>query len=64
MKQWYRFEIIYQKVNPFSFETKKKLYSNYQSAFCENIKDAEQHAINLFKIERIGDKMISIRCIN
>jgi len=64
MKKWFRFEIIYKKVNPFSYEIKNKLYSNYQSSFSENLKDAEQHAINLFKVERLGDKLVSIRCIN
>jgi hypothetical protein len=64
MKRWFRFEIIYQKVNPFSFEKKTKLYSNYQSVFSENIKDAEQQAVKFFCVEKTIDKLISIRCIN
>jgi hypothetical protein len=64
MKKWFRFEIIYQKVNPFSFEKKPKLYTNYQSAFSETIKDAEEHAKKFFETERFGDKLVSIRCIN
>jgi hypothetical protein len=64
MKKWFRFEIIYQKVNPFSFEKKSTLYTNYQSAFSETIKQAEEHAIKCFELERFGDKLVSIRCIN
>jgi hypothetical protein len=64
MKKWFRFEIIYQKVNPFSFEKKSTLYTNYQSAFVETIEEAEKHAIRCFELERLGDKIISIKCIN
>jgi hypothetical protein len=63
MKKWFNFEIIYQKVNPFSFEKKSKLYTNYQSAFKETIKQAEEHAIKCFELERLGDKIVSIRNI-
>jgi hypothetical protein len=63
-KTWFRFEIIYQKVNPLSFEKKLKLYTNYQSGFAETIKQAEEHAIKCFELERFGDKIVSIRCIN
>lgn len=64
MKQWFKFEIIYKKVNPFSNETKNKLYTNYQSAFSDNISEAEKQAIKLFECERLGDRLISIRCIS
>ena len=60
-KNWFKFEIIYQKVNPLSFEKKSKLYTNYQSAFMETIKQAEEHAIKCFEVERFGDKLVSIR---
>ena len=63
-KTWFKFEIIYIKVNPLSFEKKSKLYTNYQSSFAEKLKDAEEQAIKFFELERYGDKMISIRCIN
>jgi hypothetical protein len=63
MKKWFRFEIIYQKVNPLSFEKKTTLYTNYQSSFSETIKQAEEHAIKCFEVERFGDKIISIRNI-
>ena len=64
MKEWFRFEIIYQKVNPYSLEKKSKLHTNYQSVLSENLKDAKEHAIKCFELERFGDKMVSIRCIN
>ena len=64
MKRWYRFEIIYQKVNPFSYEKKPTLFTNYQSSFSETIKQAEEHAMKCFDVERFGDKIVSIRCIN
>lgn len=63
MKRWYKFEIIYQKVNPFSFQKKQILYTNYQSAFMETIQQAEEHAIKCFEVERYGDKIVSIRNI-
>ena len=63
-KKWFNFEIIYQKVNPLSFEKKSKLYTNYQSVFAENLKDAEEQAINFFQLERFGDKILSVRYIN
>jgi hypothetical protein len=64
MKKWFRFEIIYQKVNPFSYEKKSTLFTNYQSSFSETIKQAEEHAMKCFDVERFGDKIVSIRCIN
>ena len=60
-KKWFKFEIIYQKVNPLSFEKKSKLYTNYQSSFAEKLKDAEEQAIKFFELERYGDKLFSIR---
>ena len=62
-KTWFKFEIIYQKVNPLSFEKKSKLYTNYQTAFAEKLKDAEEQAIKFFELERFGDKLVSIRNI-
>ena len=47
-KNWFKFEIIYQKVNPLSFEKKSKLYTNYQSSFSETIKQAKEHPIKCF----------------
>ena len=64
MKKLFRFEIIYQKVNPFSCEKKKTLFTNYQSSFAETIQQAEKHAIKCFELQRLGDKLVSIRCIN
>ena len=64
MKKWYRFEIIYQKVNPFSFEVKQKLYTNFQSSLSYTLEEAENKAIKIFEKERLGDKLVSIRCIN
>lgn len=64
MKKWYRFEIVYQKVNPFSNEKKNKLYTSFQSAFSESIEEAEKQAIKRFQLERLGDKLISVSCIN
>jgi hypothetical protein len=63
-KTWFKFEIIYQKINPLSFEKKSKLYTNYQSSFAEKLKDAEEQAIKFFELERFGDKLVSIRCVN
>jgi hypothetical protein len=63
MKKLFRFEIIYQKVNSLSYE-KKTLYTNYQSSFSETINQAEKHAIKCFELQRLGDKLVSIRCIN
>lgn len=62
-KTWFKFEIIYQKVNPLNFEKKSKLYTNYQSSFAEKLKDAEEQAIKFFELERFGDKLVSIRNI-
>jgi hypothetical protein len=64
MKKWYRFEILYKKVNPFSFEKKSKIYTNLQIAYSDNLIDAQQNAIKSFEVERFGDKLISIRCIS
>lgn len=64
MKKWYRFEIEYQKVNPFSTEKKGKIYTSYQIAYCDNQKDAEEHAKKCFEAEHFGDKIISIRNIS
>ena len=64
MKKLFRFEIIYQKVNSLSYEKKKTLYTNYQSSYSETIKQAEKHAIKCFELQRLGDKLVSIRCIN
>ena len=63
-KKWYKFEIVYKKQNTLNFENKKKLFINYQSTYMENYIKAEEQAINLFEIERFGDKLVSIRCIN
>ena len=63
MKKWFRFEIEYQVVNPLSTEKKSKIHTTYQSAYAENIKEAEEKAIGFFKTERFGDKMLSIRNI-
>jgi hypothetical protein len=63
MKKLFRFEIIYQKVNSLSYE-KKTLYTNYQSSYSETIQQAEKHAIKCFELQRLGDKLVSIRCIN
>lgn len=64
MKKWYRFEVLYQKVNPLSFEKKNKILSSYQSAYKTNRKEAEEHAIKCFELEHLGDKLISITLIN
>ena len=64
MKKLFRFEIIYQKVNAFSYENRKMIYTNYQISFSETLKQAEQQAIERFELERYGDKLVSIRCIN
>lgn len=64
MKKWYRFEIEYQLVNPFSYEVKSKIYTNYQTVYMECIEKAKEHAIKRFELERLGDKLVSIRCIN
>ncbi len=64
MKKLFRFEIIYQKVNSLSYEKKKTLYTNYQSSFSETIQQAEKHAIKSFELQRLGDKLVSIRCID
>lgn len=63
MKKWFKFEIEYQVVNPFSHEKKSKIYTNYQSAYAETLNEAEDKAIKFFEIERFGDKMLSIRNI-
>jgi hypothetical protein len=63
MKKWFRFEIEYQVVNPFSYEKKTKINTNYQSAYAESLKEAEKHAIKCFEVERFGDKLLSIRNI-
>lgn len=63
-KRWYRFEVLYQKVNPLSFEKKNKILSSYQSAYKTNKKEAEEHAIKCFECEHLGDKLISITLIN
>jgi hypothetical protein len=63
MKKWFRFEIEYQIVNPFSTEKKTKIYTNYQSAYSETLKEAEKHAMKCFEVERFGDKLLSIRNI-
>jgi hypothetical protein len=64
MKKIFRFEIIYQKGNPLSYENRKTLYINYQISFSETINEAEQYAIKCFELERYGDKLVSIRCVN
>ena len=43
---------------------KKTLYTNYQSSFAETIQQAEKQAIKCFELQRLGDKLVSIRCIN
>ncbi len=63
MKKWYRFEIEYQLVNPFSYEVKSKIYTNYQTVYMESVEQAKEHAIKRFELERLGDKMIGIRLI-
>lgn len=63
-KKWYKFEIVYKKQNTLNFENKKKLFINYQSTYMENYIKAEEQAINLFEIERFGDKLISIQLCN
>jgi|688.fasta_scaffold43194_14 hypothetical protein len=64
MKKWFRFEVLYQKVNPLSFEKKNKILSSYQSAYKSNQKEAEEHAIKCFECEHLGDKLISITLIS
>jgi hypothetical protein len=64
MKKWFRFEILYKKSNPFSFESKSKIYTNWQIAYCEDIHEAKEKAINSFNLERFGDDIISIRHID
>ncbi len=63
-KKWYRFEVLYQKGNPLSFEKRSKIYSSYQSAYSTNEKEAKEHAIRCFECERLGDKLISITLIS
>lgn len=64
MKKWFRFEIEYRVVNPFSYEKKSKIYTNHQSAYAETLKEAEKHAMKCFEVERFGDKLLSIRNIS
>ena len=64
MKKWFRFEIEYRVVNPFSYEKKSKIYTNHQSAYAETLNEAEEKAIKFFEIERLGDKLLSIRNIS
>jgi DNA-directed RNA polymerase subunit L len=63
MKKWFKFEIEYQIVNPFSTDTKLKIHTNYQSAYAETLEKAQEHAIKCFEVERFGDKLLSIRNI-
>ena len=63
MKKWFRFEIEYQIVNPFSTDIKLKIYTTYQTAYAETIEKAEEHAIKCFEVERFGDKILSVRNI-
>lgn len=63
MKKWFRFEIEYKIVNPFSTDTKLKIYTTYQNAYAETIEKAEEYAIKCFEVERFGDKILSVRNI-
>lgn len=63
MKKWFRFEIEYKVVNPFSADVKLKIHTNYQSAYADTLKEAEKQAIKCFEVERFGDKLLSIRNI-
>jgi hypothetical protein len=64
MKKWYRFEVLYQKINPLSFEKINKILSSYQSAYTTNEIEAEEQAKKCFECEHFGDKLISIRLLN
>ncbi len=64
MKTWFRFEIEYQLVNPFSYEVKSKIYTNIQTVYSECKEKAKEHAIKRFELERLGDRMIGIRLID
>lgn len=64
MKKWYRFEVLYQKINPLSFQKRNKILSSYQSSYSANEIEAEEHAKKRFECEHFGDKLISIRLIN
>jgi hypothetical protein len=63
MKKWFKFEIEYQIVNPFASDKKVKIHTNHQTAYSETLKDAEEHAVKCFEVERFGDKLLSIRNI-
>jgi hypothetical protein len=63
-KKWFRFEVLYKKVNPLSFEKRNRIYSSYHSAYKSNEKEAEEHAIKCFECEHLGDKLISITLIS
>lgn len=63
MKKWFKFEIEYQTVNPFSTDTKLKIHTNYQSAYSETLENAQEHAVKCFEVERFGDRLLSIRNI-
>jgi hypothetical protein len=63
MKKWFKFEIEYQIVNPFSTDTKLKIHTNYQNGYAETIEKAKEHAIKCFETERFGDRLLSIRNI-
>ena len=63
MKKWFRFEIEYVIVNPFTSDKKSKIYTNYQTAYSDTLKNAQEHAVKCFEVERFGDKLLSIRNI-
>jgi hypothetical protein len=63
-KKWFRFEVLYKKVNPLSYERKNKVYTTYQSAYKSNQNEAKEHAIKCFECQNLGDELISITLIN